>query len=244
MTRIWTPSQVANLQRTGRASWYSIEATAGATGTATEILIYDEIGEWGVTARDFLSDLGQVKGAIDLHLNSAGGEVFDGMAIYDTLKRRGGITVYVDSLAASISSVIAQAGERRIMAPNATMMIHDASSGMAGNGTELRALADLLDKTSDNIASVYAERAGGELADWRAAMQATTWYSAAEAVDAGLADEVRSNTAPINKADPIVSVDPPKDPAASKAPAIDNAANRSAAQNADAIRRALKGLRP
>lgn len=243
MTRIWTPSQVANLQRTGRASWYSIEAAAG---TATEILIYDEIGEWGVTARDFLSDLGQVKGAIDLHLNSAGGEVFDGMAIYDALKRRGNITVHVDSLAASISSVIAQAGERRIMAPNATMMIHDASSGMAGNGSELRTLADLLDKTSDNIASVYAERAGGDLADWRAAMQATTWYSAAEAVAAGLADEVRSNTAPINKADPIAPVAPvpPKDPVAPVAPALDNAADRSATQNADAIRRALKGLRP
>jgi len=235
-TRIWTPSQVANLQRTGRASWYSIEASASGSGTATEILIYDEIGEWGVTASSFLRDLGQVKGAIDLHLNSAGGEVFDGIAIYETLKQRGGVTVYVDSLAASISSVIAQAGERRIMAPNATMMVHDASSGMAGNGSELRKLADLLDKTSDNIASVYAERAGGSAADWRTVMQATTWYSAAEAVAAGLADEVRgSSAAPVNKADP------PKDPV--PVPAIDNAANRSA-QNADAIRRALKGLRP
>lgn len=196
MTRIWTPAQVANYQLTGRTSWYRIAAT---TGAATEISIYDAIGEWGVTARDFLNDLSMVKGAVELHLNSEGGEVFDGMAIYDALKRRGGVTVVVDSLAASISSVIAQAGERRIMAPNATMMIHDASSGMAGNASELRSLADLLDMTSDNIASVYADRSGTDVAAWRAAMQATTWYSAADAVKAGLADEVRGG-APITAA--------------------------------------------
>ena len=234
MTRIWTPSQVANLQRTGRASWYRIEA---AVDEVTEISIYDAIGEWGVTARDFLNDLNAVKGAVELHLNSEGGEVFDGMAIYDALKRRGKVTVVVDSLAASISSVIAQAGERRIMAPNATMMIHDASSGMAGNAAELRALADLLDKTSDNIASVYAERSGGSADAYRAAMQSTTWYSAAEAVTAGLADEVRTNTAPINKADPVTSGVP------APVPELDSAADRPAL-NADAIRRALKGLRP
>jgi len=193
VARIWTPGQVANLQRTGRASWYRVEASASGV---TEVSIYDAIGEWGVTARDFLNELGEIKGAIELHLNSEGGEVFDGMAIYDALKRRGGITVHVDSLAASIASVIAQAGERRIMAPQATMMIHEASSGAAGNASDLRTLADLLDKTSDNIASVYTERAGGDLAGWRASMQATTWYSAAEAVKAGLADEVRG-TAPI-----------------------------------------------
>lgn len=198
MTRIWTPGQVANLQRTGRASWYRVEAAAAGI---TEISIYDAIGEWGVTARDFLNELTEIQGPIELHLNSEGGEVFDGMAIYDTLKQRGGVTVVVDSLAASISSVIVQAGERRIMAPQATMMIHEASSGAAGNAGDLRKLADLLDKTSDNIASVYAERAGGELADWRSAMQATTWYSAAEAVKAGLADEVRGTAAIKGQAD-------------------------------------------
>jgi ATP-dependent protease ClpP protease subunit len=188
MTRLWTPSQVQNLRQTGRASWYRIDNTAGGV---TEVAIYDSIGEFGVSARDFQNDLAQVRGAVELHLNTEGGEVFDGLAIYDALKRRGGVTVVVDSLAASIGSVIAQAGERRVMARNATMMIHDASSGVMGNAADMTSMAELLDKTSDNIASVYAERAGGTTEDWRGAMRATTWYSAEEAVSAGLADEVR-----------------------------------------------------
>lgn len=199
MSRIWTPGQVQNLIKDGRAGWYRIANQAGADG-ATEVSIYDSIGDWGVSARDFLHELAAVQGPVNLHLNSEGGEVFDGLAIYDALKRRGNVTVYVDSLAASISSVIAQAGVKRVMAKNATMMIHDASTMAMGNAGDMRTMADLLDKTSDNLASVYAERSGsGDTASWRDAMRATTWYSADEAVSAGLADEV-AGAAPVVKA--------------------------------------------
>src|SRR5690606_8034659 len=99
------------------------------------------------------------------------------------------VTVIVDSLAASIASVIAMAGDRVVMAKNATMMIHDGHGLSIGNAADMREMADLLDKVSDNIASVYAERAGGDVAEWRERMRAETWYSADEAVSAGLADE-------------------------------------------------------
>lgn len=174
--------------REGRADWYKITNKADVT----EISIYDEIGYVGVTAGDFIRDLGGVKSSkISLRLNSPGGEVFDGIAIMNALKNHDAeVTVYVDGLAASIASVIAMAGDHIVMAPNATMMIHDALSLQIGNAADMRKVADLLDKASDNIASVYATRAGGDASKWRNAMQEETWYSAEEAVEAGLADEV------------------------------------------------------
>jgi ATP-dependent protease ClpP protease subunit len=202
---MWTPSQVVDYYQNGRASWYRIKNAI--EGLPTEVAIYDAIGEYGVTAKDFLGELSDIKGPLDLHLSSEGGEVFDGLLIYDALRQRGNVTVYVDSLAASIASVIAQAGVRRIMAPNATMMIHDASTGAFGNARDLAKMVDLLDKTSDNIADVYAERSGTDSTAWRTAMQAETWYRAQEAVDAGLADEIRG-AAPVTNRVPA----PPKIP--------------------------------
>ncbi len=96
----------------------------------------------------------------------------------------------VDALAASIASVIAQAGNRIIMGRNSTMMIHNASGLVMGESSDMRKMADMLDQTTDNLASVYADRAGGTKAAWLSAMADETWYSAQEAVDAGLADEV------------------------------------------------------
>jgi ClpP class serine protease len=98
----------------------------------------------------------------------------------------------VDGLAASIASVIAMAGDRIVMAPNSQLMIHDGSGLCIGNAAEMRQMAELLDRQSNNIAEVYANRAGGTAEDWRALMEAETWYTAQEAVDAGLADEVAS----------------------------------------------------
>lgn len=181
----------------GRSDWYRIidklEAKAeDGGGLYAEIYIYDEIGYFGVTAQDFVRDLQGVGASkIDLHLNTPGGDVFDGIAILNALKSHSAeVTVYVDALAASIGSVIAQGGDKRIMQRNSQMMIHDGHGLAVGNAADMRELADLLDKTSNNIASVYADRAGGTVADWRALMLAETWYSAEEAVQAGLADEV------------------------------------------------------
>lgn len=127
-----------------------------------------------------------------MHINSPGGSVFDGIAILNVLRNhRGALTTVVDGIAASAASFIAQAGTTRVMARNSQMMIHDAMALCGGNAADMRETADLLDKASDNLADIYAERSGrGSAADWRAAMEKEVWYSAQEAVDAGLADAI------------------------------------------------------
>ncbi|MFF8901674.1 head maturation protease, ClpP-related [Streptomyces lydicus] len=179
---------VASL-RQGRTDWYRI---TNLGQSAAEVVIYDEIGYFGVTAEDFMSELrGLDVSAITLRVNSPGGEIFDGIAIHNLLRsHRAQVTTYVDSLAASIASVIALAGDRVIMQPHSQMMIHDGSGLAIGNAADMRETADLLDRQSDNIAGIYAERAGGTPEEWRERMRAETWYTAAEAVAAGLADEV------------------------------------------------------
>jgi ATP-dependent protease ClpP protease subunit len=178
--------------RQGRNDWYRITNSVSG-GTAT-VHLYDEIGYWGITAQDFVAELSQLNAsAIDLHVNSPGGEIFDGIAIMNALRSHPAtVTTYVDSLAASIASVIAMAGDRIVMAPNSQLMIHDGSGLCIGNAADMRATAELLDRQSDNIASVYQQRAGGTVAEWRARMTDETWYTADEAVAAGLADEVAS----------------------------------------------------
>jgi ATP-dependent protease ClpP protease subunit len=194
-TRQWLTNVKAALTSANvtvdRKSWYRITNQAGPAAAA-EVYIYDEIGFWGTTAGDFINELRQVDAQqIDLHLNSPGGEVFDGIAIYNALKTHpANVTVYVDSLAASIASVIAMAGDKVVMGRGSQMMIHEAAGLCLGNAADMRETADLLDRFSNNIAGFYADRAGGKVTDWRAAMTAESWYSADEAVKAGLADEV------------------------------------------------------
>lgn len=176
----------------GRTDWYRI--TNSINGGPATVHVYDEIGYWGITASDFVRELASLNVAeIDLHINSPGGEIFDGIAICNALRSHPAtVTTYVDGLAASIASVIAMAGDRIVMAPNSQLMIHDGSGLCIGSAAEMRQMAELLDRQSNNIAEVYAARAGGTVEDWRALMEAETWYTAQEAVDAGLADEVAS----------------------------------------------------
>lgn len=158
----------------------------------TEVYIYDEIGFWGTSASEFVRQVAAITSPkIDLHLNSPGGEIFDGVAIYNSLKsHHAEVTVYVDALAASAASFIAQAGDTVKIARNATMMIHDGIAFTYGNAKDHTDTAGLLDKLSNNIADIYQQRAGGTLEDWRNLMREEVWYNAQEAVDAGLADEV------------------------------------------------------
>ncbi len=169
--------------------WYKIQNLGG---NAADVWIYDEIGGWGVTAQNLVAELAALNVSdITVHLNSPGGDVFDGIAIMNALRDHPAhVTVKVDALAASIASVIAQAGNTVVMGRNSMMMIHNASGYAGGEAADLRKMADLLDSTTANIASIYAERAGGKALDWLNIMAAETWYSADEAVAAGLADEV------------------------------------------------------
>lgn len=159
-------------------------------GTTAEILLYDEISFFGISAKRFLDELASVDAKkIDLRVNCPGGEVFEGVSIYNALRRsKAKVTAWVDSLCASAASFIVQAADEIIMCEGSQMMIHDAWGLTMGNAAEVRAYADLLDRLSDGSAEIFATRAGGSVAEWRAAMAVETWYSATEAVKAGLAD--------------------------------------------------------
>lgn len=170
--------------------WYRV---INKTSTSAEIFIYDEIGYYGVDAQGFIDELSSLGNfsEITLRLNSPGGDVFDALAILNYLRDLDAhITVKVDSLAASAASFLAMAGDIVEMMPSSKMMIHEASGLAYGESGDLRTMADLLDDTSETIAEIYAGRAGGETSDWRKAMKATTYYSAEEAVESGLADRV------------------------------------------------------
>lgn len=169
--------------------------------TAAELMIYGAIGGggWfseGISAADvaaFLKEAGP--GPIDVRLNSGGGDVFDGVAMHSLLARHPGlVTVHVDGLAASAASFVMLAGDHIRSARNAFVMIHDAMTSPYGNSTTIRRAADLLDQVSDNIADMYAERAGEDAAYWRNLMTVNgedgTWYTGQEALDAGLVDEI------------------------------------------------------
>lgn len=180
-----------------KGDWFRIESPRNAVagepeGDSTKVYIYDEIGFWGTTAEDFVQQLMLVTtDKIELHLNTPGGDMFDGLAIFNALKQHSAeVTTYVDALAASAGSYIALAGDKVIMARNATMMIHDASAMAWGNAADMREMADLLDGFSDNIADIYARKAGGTADEWRGLMKEETWYTAKEAVASGLADEM------------------------------------------------------
>ncbi len=175
-----------------RQDWYRITNKAAGEGVAPEVFIYGEVGWDGVTADDLIRDLAAIEAdSINVRVNSPGGSVFGGVAIYNALRTHPAqITTLVDSLAASVASVIAQAGDVRKMVQHSQMMIHEAQGIAIGAGSEIRDYADLLDKQSDLIASIYADRAGKSAGVFRALMNAETWFTAEEAVAEGLADEV------------------------------------------------------
>ena len=185
--------RLQNLQRpAGAQRGYEILAAA-EPDAPTRVLLYDEIGGWGVMAGEFVQALDAVKGDLDLRVNSPGGDVFDGIAIYEALAARPGmLRVTVDALAASVASVIAMAASpgELVMGKSARMMIHDGWGMCVGNAADMAETAKLLNEISGTLSEIYAERTGQSAEHWREAMLAETWYSAQAAVDAGLADRV------------------------------------------------------
>jgi ATP-dependent Clp endopeptidase proteolytic subunit ClpP len=179
--------------RADQQTWYRIENKTSAD--TAEIYLYSEIGMWGVSADMFAREMSDVKAkTINLHINSPGGEVFDGVAIYNTLKNHPArIEVSIDGLAASAASFIACAGDRIVIMRHAQMMIHDAAGFCMGNGKDMSSMADLLESLSDTIADIYTQRAGGDIAMWRERMRAETWLNAQEALALNLVDEVAGN---------------------------------------------------
>jgi ATP-dependent Clp protease, protease subunit len=167
-------------------SWYEIRARA----SGTEVLIYDEIGAYGVSAKGFLADLSALPdGApIDLRLNSPGGSVFDAVAIYNALKRHSGdITVWIDGIAASAASYVAMAGDEIVMPENAFLMIHNPSGLVMGTAADMREMADTMDKIAGSMIRGYAARSGRSEEEIAALMATETWFDAEAAIATGLA---------------------------------------------------------
>lgn len=170
-------------------SWYSIRAR----GEGAELSIYDEIGAYGVSAKAFIADLGDLPDGtpLELRLNSPGGSVFDAVAIYNALQRHAGtVTVTIDGIAASAASYIAMAGDAVVMPENAFLMIHDPSGLVMGTAANMRAMAEALDKIAGSLIRGYAAKSGKSEEDIAALMAAETWFDAAEAVEAGFADRL------------------------------------------------------
>ena len=163
-----------------------------------EVLLYDPIdswgGDWGVSAKEFvsgLSALGDDVTEIRLRINSPGGEVWEAVAMMNALRNHHArVVAVVDGLAASAASVLACAADETIMGRNTQLMIHDAWALCVGPAAVMRDTAERLDKLSDNLAQVYADKAGADVDDMRTAMLAETWYSPEEALAAGLVDSV------------------------------------------------------
>ncbi|MGO8691641.1 MAG: head maturation protease, ClpP-related [Thermoguttaceae bacterium] len=185
-----------------RKSSYSIVAKANRQ---CEVMLYDEVGAWGVSARRFREDLkaqGDV-GEIHLHLNSPGGEVFDGLAIYNTLRDHPAkVVVHVDGMALSMASVIAMAGDEIEIADNAFMMIHNPMNLAMGDADDMRHMADLLDKVKEQLVNTYVQRTKKDAAAVAELMDAETWLSAGEAVEQGFADRTSGNLALAASFDP------------------------------------------
>lgn len=177
-------------------------AEALASGGVARMYLYDAIDSWGapfgVSAAEFCGQLLALTCAeLHLHLNSPGGDYFEAVAMYNgLLNHPAAVTVHVDGLAASAASVLAMAGDRLVMGAGAQLMIHNSRTVAVGTAADLAAGAAVLDTIDGDIAGFYAERAAAtgsgspDVASWRAAMAAESWYTAAEAMAAGLADDV------------------------------------------------------
>lgn len=164
-----------------------------------EILMYGPIGEdfWepenSITAKSIMSQLADMTGDVTVRISSGGGDVYVGIDIMNALKNYDGgeVTVIVESLAASAASFIAVGGaDRVLMRGSSEMMIHRAWTFVEGNADDARKTLSDLERQDNKLAAIYTGKAGGEIQDWLDAMSAETWYTAEEAVAAGLADGI------------------------------------------------------
>lgn len=179
-------------------------STAGASsrfrcaveGERASLYFYDVIGGggWGggIDPKDVIAQLGTCAGKpLDIYVNSPGGDVFDGVAIYNALRRfEGKKTIHVDGLAASAASLIIMAGDEIRCAHNAQIMIHDPWAFAMGSATDLRATADLLEQTGETLVDTYAKRTKAKAADIRQWMKDETWMDAATALERGFCDVI------------------------------------------------------
>lgn len=172
-------------------NWYAFKNAPDKDGEV-ELSLYDEIGSFGIGAKQFIAELKEYKGQhVHLRINSPGGEIVEGSAIYNALSRHeGGLTVHIDALAASMASVIAMSGDPVYMADNALLMIHNPWTLAAGEAKDLRKQADLLDTMKSNLIRAYQKKSGMEEKAIAKLMDEETWLDAVEAVALGFVDAI------------------------------------------------------
>jgi ATP-dependent Clp endopeptidase proteolytic subunit ClpP len=172
-------------------NWYAFKNAPDKNGEV-ELSLYDEIGSFGIGAKEFIAELKEHKDQhIHLRINSPGGEIVEGSAIYNALTRhKGGLTVHIDALAASMASVIAMSGDPVYMADNALLMIHNPWTLAAGEAKDLRKQADLLDTMKSNLIRAYQKKSGMEEKAIAKLMDEETWLDAVEAVALGFVDAI------------------------------------------------------
>tara|TARA_R100000951_G_scaffold90032_2_gene78190 strand:- start:9921 stop:10736 length:816 start_codon:yes stop_codon:yes gene_type:complete len=170
-------------------TWYNLKTI----NNATSIDILDEIGLWGVNASDFINDVknaGDVS-EINISINSPGGNVFDGLAIYNYLKsHKAKVNVDVLALAASAASVIAMAGDNVTMPEDAFLMIHAPYTASVGNADEMRKTAEVLDKIQDTLVNIYETKTGLDRELISEMVATETWISGSDSVEMGFANKV------------------------------------------------------
>lgn len=182
--------------------WYSIQAAGEEGGKPIEVYIYGEIGFWGVTSGDFIRDLKEVDDGVSevhVHFDTVGGDLFDGIAIHNTLRALGErCTGVIDGACFSAGSVAVCGAHKVRMADNAMFMIHNPWTFMAGDSDELRKMADMMDKAFEGIVASYQHRALTiDDAELRRMINDTTWLTASEAKTHGFVDEVFGEVAPL-----------------------------------------------
>lgn len=168
-------------------SWYQVTM---ASPKVAEVHVYDSIGLWGVTAKEFATDLKALGplNKINLHINSPGGDVFDGTAMYNTLRQNGAeIETFIEGVAASMGSVIALAGDKVNIAENAYFMIHNPATVAFGDEHAMERAKNLLAKVKETMLNLYSAHSGLSREEVAQLMDDETWYSGQEAVDAGFA---------------------------------------------------------
>jgi len=184
-------------------SWYSINSIEAKKGKSTDIFIYDEIGVHGITAKSFLQDLKDLGGKdITLHINSTGGDVFEGQAIYTSLKNyTGKVTAKIEGLAASMATVIALAADTIEMTSNSLFMIHSPMSNVFGNKSQMRKQINALEKVEATMLKVYSKRTGLDEDKISYMLDSETWLSADEAKEMGFVDSISGKVEIVAKYD-------------------------------------------
>ena len=190
-------TRVQRLLPTSNQPWYRFQNRVPTDSDTTSVYIMDDIGYFYVTAQDFVRELENVRTAkIDLHINTLGGDVFEGVAIFNALRNHAArVRVIVDGVAASIGAVVAMAGDEIVMNTGSMMIVHEGHTYASGTASALRDIADTVEMVTRNIAGIFALRAGGDAEKWLEFMTANeknlgTMFTAEQAVEVGLADSV------------------------------------------------------